>query len=83
MLYHAALVRYKDHSSFFCGDVIAITSWAPDDVNLVRPYSYTQRRFRAEEARYFECASKKSVIVLDKLHAAYLVSVYYNYTSDV
>ena len=24
--------------SFFCGDVIAITSWAPDVVNLVRPY---------------------------------------------
>ena len=23
--------------SFFCGDVIAITSWAPDVVNLVRP----------------------------------------------
>ena len=22
---------------FFCGDVIAITSWAPDVVNLVRP----------------------------------------------
>ena len=25
--------------SFFCGDVIAITSWAPDVVNLVRPLS--------------------------------------------
>ena len=23
--------------SFFCGDAIAITSWAPDVVNLVRP----------------------------------------------
>ena len=23
--------------SFFCGDVIEITSWAPDVVNLVRP----------------------------------------------
>ena len=23
--------------SFFCGDVIAITSWAPDVVNLMRP----------------------------------------------
>ena len=31
-------LRYKGHSSFFCGDVIAITSWAPDVVvNLVRP----------------------------------------------
>ena len=26
--------------SFFCGDVIAITSWAPDAVNLVRPISW-------------------------------------------
>ena len=38
MLYLVAL-RYKGHSSFCCGDVIAITSWAPDVVNLVRPIS--------------------------------------------
>ena len=24
--------------SFFCGDVIPITSWAPDVVNLMHPY---------------------------------------------
>ena len=28
------------HRSFFCGDVIAITSWAPDVVNLVRPCTH-------------------------------------------
>ena len=32
------------HSSFFCGDVIAITSWAPDVVNLVRPTCSAARR---------------------------------------
>ena len=30
--------------SFFCGDVIAITSRAPDVVNLVRPIAYIARR---------------------------------------
>ena len=32
--------------SFFCGDVIAITSWAPDVVNLVRPNIYNPSRSR-------------------------------------
>ena len=30
--------------SFFCGDVIAITSWAPDVVNLVCPYDKRKRK---------------------------------------
>ena len=28
--------------SFFCDDVIAITSWAPDVVNLVHPIAYSR-----------------------------------------
>ena len=39
MLYLVAL-RYKGHSSFCCGDVIAIVSWAPDVVNLVHPVRF-------------------------------------------
>ena len=44
--------RSSVQRSFFCGDVIAITSWAPDVVNLVRPmrrWRYGDRRWGCEQ----------------------------------